>query len=262
MSLEEIRQVVILKRQELLSQINNASKKAIWLAIIDVVSFAIFTLYQFFESFKNEIEQAVANTRQGQDSFYIDLVKNWQDGDVLNPLTNNYNIVDENKRIISRIAVNEVQKTIESKLITFVRIKIATNEPPVRLSPEQYDNLSFYLSKKKYAGINIDLISRDADDLSLTAQVWYNGQISDTEAREEVLSRVELYLSAKITFGGVFNTNDLVAFVRESAIINNIKFTLIEVNADEAFTVDMTYESVAGYIKLDRENTSLVMIPQ
>ena len=254
-TLEQIKQSIILKKDELLPSLNNVSNTAVWLQIVNIVAFATLILEQMFDLFKVEITESIEANRLGQISYYVDTAKEWQSSEALNPLTNEYDTVNENLQIISRASATEVDLAGQR----VVRLKIAKDEPPTTLTALELDDFSFYMTQKKFAGVLLDIVNQTADTLVITATVYYNGQVSSATAEEEVYSRIETYLSSVIQFNDNLVLNSLIAYIRESSIINNIRFTVFEIDGNSENT---EYEAVSGYFTFDRASSGVNLIAE
>lgn len=254
----EIQTEIINKKNELIPELNSISKNSFWLRIVNVVAFAILTLETLFDIFKTDIQVLVENVRQGQIGYYVETSKEFQYPDVLNPLTNEYDVVNENLRIISRVSAREIILNERGA----VRIKIAKNEPPEPLSSSEFNSFTSYIDQKKYAGVIINLINKPADVLVVVGTVWYDGEATEANALEAVLTQIEEFLSQKLKFDDLLYKNDLIAFIRESKLINNIKFTLITAQNSVLTNIDEVYESEAGYFILDKNASGFNFIAQ
>lgn len=233
-----------------LANLNSVSETAIYKAIEGCVAYVLSLHEGLWDLFRTEITELIATVRPGDLGWYADQVRAWQFGYALNE-QGQYAIADDTAKIITRVSVKELSANDDND----IRIKVAKNEPPVKLSELEKTSLLQYIGAKKYAGVHIDLINKDSDKIQLTsATVYYTG-IGDADAVNKVLAATRAYLSVLSgagNFDGVYVRNDHIARVRQEAGIVDFVITTLTATPDGGSPVTVTarYESEAGHFLL------------
>ncbi len=145
--------------------------RKMWALLVQLVESA-------WSDFRTEIELKIALTRVGSLAWYVEQVKAFQYGDQVS-ITNGqtaYDIYDPQKRIIAQAAGSEDLNTGRLTL----RAAKKGYEGLVPLNGEELDALKTYIGKVKYAGVIVDVLSMNADELKISATVKVDRQVFST----------------------------------------------------------------------------------
>lgn len=154
-----------------------------------------------------------------------------------------YPVIDSTLQIISRCSAVTLGNGV-------VRIKVATSEPPVALSSDQLTALISYCNNVIGGGVVVSLSSINADRLSLSAQVYYDGQFT-ASIQTDVKAAINAYLSS-IPFDGVVVKSNIELAIKAVIGVNDVTISSMAGRASiSGYTgVDSgrKYPTVAGYI--------------
>lgn len=156
--------------QLFLNDLESNSKVEISRLIFWVVACCAHALDVVFDLAILIMTNLAAKSRYGTEPWYVDVAKSFQYGDALVQVNLEfvYPVIDEAKKIITLAACKEV--------IGGVNLKVAKTvaNTPTKLDTAELNAFTAYAAKRKPAGININIISDDADELRLWLEVNYN----------------------------------------------------------------------------------------
>lgn len=144
---------------------------------------------------------------------------------VLSDGTAGYPIVDASLRIISQCSVGT---DFNNKIL----VKVATGSPPGPVGATPLGQLQGYLTAKLPAGLLCTATSGDADKLSITADVYYDGQYSGIQELVELA--ITNYL-ANIPFNGLVRVSQLENAILEvlgGIAVLDVKINTVKCRAD------------------------------
>lgn len=250
-------EILAAKEQDaVLQEINTVSRFSPWRAIVYVMAFVIYSLEKLFTLFKKDITEIVTNNRIGSLPWYAQVSKAFQLGDNLNENLE-YNTLNTELQIITRVAVKEL-------LSSTLSIKVAKGATQASLGPLaeiEEQQFTAYLNKVKPAGVRIDVQSLTADQIQITAEVFYNPLFATADITTRLIAAINDY-SSNIDFGGQLNRNDLISRVRqEEGIDDFIIIQLQVVQNNVAITVNRAQELAAGYAVFDDQNSTFTYTP-
>lgn len=241
--------------QNLLNDLTSASKVAVWRTALFIVAVAIYTHEVIFDRHKEEIETRAQEIITGPTQWYADQCFLFQYGDTLtwNGKKYVYDPINEQNRIIKRAAVIEAAGQ--------VRIKVAKiqNNLPAPLSASELTSFKSYIALIKFAGSNIAIISRDADLLKISFDVYYDplvlnssGELISNTSIKPVEVAINSYIQ-ELPFNGILNLTKLVDSVQAAeGVIDPIL-----INAEAKYgqipyaPINREYNADAGHMKID-----------
>lgn len=218
--------------------------------IADVVAININVLEQLQDAYKTELETIAASAVPGTSEWMKEKVLEFQ-YDATTPqyielvdLVPTYPTVDEDLRIISRVAVIEGG----NGLITF---KVATGDSPAPLSAPQITALEEYLDIIIPAGPTIVVSSIDSDKLYVSATIYYDGQFVSS-IQTDVEAAINTYL-ANLDFNGVVLVSKIQDAIQAVAGVKDVVISHVKARKDttlfaSASVVTRQWTTVAGYI--------------
>lgn len=245
---EILRQLELYKNTTALRDLQSVSRTAMYKLWMNIVADNTAKLEEEFDAFALEVESRIALQKPGRRNYYADVVLRYQDGDLLNPNTFEYDTIDISKRIIKRVAVIDAGEQ--------VIIKVAKGEPLVALSAQEMVRLNQYISLVKFAGVDVAIISLPAAMLRLNAVLYYNGLIPENIAEQNTIAAITQYLNT-VDFGGVFVRNDLINKIRQAEGVSDVKITLLKVMDETLVDIDQRYSPAPGYMFFDETNSNL-----
>lgn len=244
------------ENDSVLQEINTTSRFSPWRAIVYVMAFVIYSLEKLFTLFKADITEIVTNNRIGSLPWYAQVSKAFQLGDNLNENLQ-YNTLNTELQIITRVAVKELPDSTLS-------IKVAKGATQASLSPLaeiEEQQFTAYLSKMKPAGVRINVQSLTADQIQITAEVFYNPLFATADITARLIAAVNDYCS-NIDFGGQLNRNDLIGRVRQEEGIDDLIILQLQVVQNNAtIPVNRAQELAAGYAVFDDQNSAFTYTP-
>lgn len=216
-TIEEIYTAMVLDKESRpeLAGLTSVSKTALWRMWLYVVATAIHVHEQFFDAFKKEAEEIAARAIPGSLRWYADRAREFQYG---------YNLVMDLQRYIYYYLDTTSDAAIAAKIIaqvsvqevftsTFsgVRVKAAklSGTDLVKLSSAELTAFEFYMHRIRFAGVAMDVISTDADEVKMNVKVYYDGVLPLAAVQLAFETALKDHLKA-IPFDGVLNRNALI----------------------------------------------------
>lgn len=222
-----------------LSGLNSPSTTAIFKLWKYIVATQMFLQETLWDIYKAALELTISKAAVGTSAWLQDKVLKFQ-YDATTPqvlsvgsdFSVNYTTVDTTKQIITRAAVNRTaQRT--------VLVKVAKSDPPVALSGPELSSLNGYLDDICFAGVNYVATSSVSDKLYLKANVYYDGQYSNTIS-DSVISAVNVYLAA-LPFDGKIKLSAIVDSIQTVTGVNDVVLEDVAVRADATAFSSKTY---------------------
>lgn len=251
--------------QSALSGLTSTSQTAIWNLYFFIVATAINIFEQLQDLYKSDIQTQIANAIPQTKQWLQAMVFKFQ-FDANNPqilslvdLVPQYPIVDTTKQIVTRCSVNtEINKQVS--------IRVAKENPPVKLTTAEVNALSSYVTLIGNAGVTYNVISLDPDLIEINADIYYNAQYSAIIS-DSMTNAINTFL-ANIDFNGAIYVGKLEDAMRGVAGVNDIKINVLNVRASfETYAQTHTlynlstginnrlYQPYAGYIITETETS-------
>lgn len=242
--------------QELLDKLSSTSRVAIWVQLFHVVAVNINTFEQLMDTFRNEIDETIANNVYGTERWWVTQLKKFQYGDTLTFVNDQptYDPVTPANRIVTAAAAI----TSTGGVITLKAAKTSGGSL-VALSTAELTALNAYVDLITPAGVYPTATSNAADELRLTATVYVDPQVINL-ADGSLLSdpsvypvedAINAYLSgfSTINFNGQVNQSLLKDRVQLVTGVNDFVISLAEVDTGTGYTaIGRLYQTSAGYI--------------
>lgn len=218
--------------------------------IADIQAININLFEQLQDAYKEELELIAASAIPGTQAWIKEKVLEFQ-YDALNnqyiqliDLIPTYNEVDEDLRIISRVAVIEGGNGI-------VTVKVATGDSPAPLDSLQITALEEYLDVILPAGVTPVVSSMDSDKIYIDAEVFYDGQFVASIA-QDVEDAINEYF-ANLDFNGVVLVSKIQDAIQGVTGVKDILINEVRARKDttvfaSASTVLRQWTTVAGYV--------------
>lgn len=231
-----------------LSGLTSSSKTAIWRILLYIVAVVTHIHEQLWDEKEAELEMKSLNTLIGTIPWYIQKLKEFQNGYELELIngTYQYSIIDEEAKIIKRIAINEIEGGIF--------IKIASedeNNNAIQIEGSDLANILSYINFIKMAGIRVQLVSLPADMLYFDISVYFTG--SYTAVRDSVLAAIINYLK-NLPFNSELSRSGIITELNNLPNVQDVYIHAIkqqygvnpQVNIDRAAIAASGYWNIAG----------------
>lgn len=197
--------------QDLLNDLTTPSKVADWRLWLWVVATCAHTLDVVFDLLLITFEALAQRSRFGTLPWYVQKAFEFQYGDTLVYQNNEfqYPAVNTTNRIIERAAAKEAGNTVNVKIAKLVA------GIPTKLNPTEKTAATAYFQKIKPAGVDVNVISDDPDEIRIYYKVYIDpllldltGQLLTTPGVYPVEDAVSNYFSA-VEFNGKLEVSDL-----------------------------------------------------
>jgi hypothetical protein len=232
-----------------LAALNSLSATSIYKLIEYVVAVAIWALENIFDRFRADVDYIVARAPAGTPEWYADQALLFQEGDTLTVVENviGYPAGSTGAKVITRAAAKENKQT--GKLL----IKVATDGVVpgtlAALNAAQLTQVRGYFDRKQFAGIKLEVVSRDADRLQLNGEVYYDPLLDVPTLQAAVRAAVRAYL-ANLDFAGQVYVTKLVDAIQAVPGVRDVLLSTAaaRVGLVAPVTFPRIYETAAGYI--------------
>jgi hypothetical protein len=258
-TIEQIQAGIIsdFQAQPELAAANSTSARAIWRLFTFVQATAILILEQIIDVFRAETDDKISKAIPNTASWLTQKVFQFQYS-ATNPqivqlidFAPQYPVMAPELQIITRCSVIS---TLANKVI----VKVAKQDPPVKLVPLEVAALQDYITTIGAVGVFYKVTSSDPDRLYVDADVYYNGQYSSV-IQDSVKAAINNYL-ANLPFNGQIKASDLEISIRavngvSDCLIKNLKIrdssTTFENGTyliQNKTTISRIFQTVAGYV--------------
>ena len=232
-----------------LAPLTSPSATALYRLVEYVVAVAQWAHETLWDRFQADVNTVVARAPVGTPGWYADRALQFQQGDTLQVLDNviGYPAGSTGARMIARAAAKENKQT--GKLL----VKVAASGPApgtlAALDAPTLTQVKGYFDRLQFAGTRLEVVSRDADRLQLTGQVYYDPLLAVPALQAAVRAALAGYL-ATLDFAGqvyVAKLEDAIQFV---AGVRDVVLTTAaaRVGAAAPAAFPRIYETAAGYI--------------
>ena len=122
------------------------------------------------------------------------------------------------------------------------------------LSVAELNSFYNYIEEVKVAGTSIDVLSQDGDVIDSIADVFYDGNYTIEQIKENINSSLTNYRLGLNT-GGIILKNELIKAVIETPGVDDILFTALTVTAfgQAADNIVREHQLTAGYFNYAEE---------
>lgn len=220
-----------------------------------VVAWAAFIMELLFDAHTAEVNADLERLRPGSIGWYADMCLKFQYGFPLIAGTDNFDNTGytdaqiEASKVVKYAAVQRLVD--ESGYVLFLRIKLAgeNGNELAQLSDDVVDAFREYLDQAQPAGDNLTVISRPADKLKMTWQIYFDalilkedGSRHDGGALTPVQDAILDYLKTGLPFNGKYSITSHIDRVQQVPGVITPR-----VLACSASSQDLPYESISEY---------------
>lgn len=241
-------------------QFSKASFESI---IFYTIAYVIYIVKQLFKLHKVEVDDMLTQRTPHGLRWWRNLSLAYRHGHALNPGT------DENPDKYPEEAINDESAAIITysaitKGVGELVVKIAKGGDTLeKLSPTEYSGFHQYMETTGDAGVDLNIISEDADSLKLVIDTYYDAMVLDAEGKRldgsndtPVLEAITAYLQ-NLTFDGYFTLTDLTDALQKVEGLESPRVVGAQTKWGLYDWVDVTnkYRAHAGWLKIyDIEN--------
>ena len=265
---DEIYQAMITEKgnRPNLDQFNTTSQSSRWRNFLYLVAGAIAIYEQIQDAFKLEIETIRLNAKVGTLAWYREQALFFQysatDPQAVQIIDHvpAYPTIDTSLRIITQAAAIAVNEDIQ--------IKVAKGSFPsfTTLTASELAALNTYFNGSNtgavegitFAGKKVVFVSKASDRLYINADIYFNGQITETQARTNVETALNNFLSTFTdeAFNGVIFLQRVVDAIQAADGITDIKVNSMAgrpsaTTFSNRVVFDRIYQSDAGHVILE-----------
>lgn len=236
---------------------NNSSMMAFWKYTKKIIVFVALTLEKMFDQHRLDVNSVIDGTETGSIEWYATKFKEYQHGDSL-VIENNrpiYALIDENKKIVKRVSVEE-KIDINNNVYLLVKAvkEVGGLFEPLDLTEKA--GFGAYTQRFKIAGTLIVIESSPFDELTIDCEAVLNPLLFDanglliSDGSEPVKEVMENHLK-NFAFGSTFILSKLIDEMMEieGVVDFHINSTFLG-----AIPFTRSIDSPAGHIRLS--NTS------
>lgn len=227
------------------------SLEAQWIEVVSTVAKAMEDL---MDVHLEEIQERLNKMVPGTLEWYREKALEYQEESELewnaDRLQFAYPHIDEDAQIIHFVSVNETDSGLLMKVAT-----IDAEGNPIKLKETALIAFRTYMDAIKYAGVQLTVLSRDADTMNLKLKVYYNPMILTNDG--SLLTKVDQYpvkdaiveYLKLLPFNGIFNVTDLIDALQTVPGVMNPLFVSAKAQFGNVWVdIEDYYQSNAGYI--------------
>lgn len=247
------------------------SKVAIWRLVMYVVAYATWAQEQLYDLFIDEVDELTTNREIGQLPWYTVKAEEFQLGYTLEWINDSYygyTTIDEDVQIVTQAAATVSNGTIIMKV---AKGDIGSLE---KLDTDESTAFELYMKGTQLpysedgiapAGVKMNIISSDPDELKFAINVFYNPLVLDSDGKllsDGVTAPVEDAVTnyiQQIPFDSKFRVISLLDAIQDSSGVINVTISNCDAkNSTQAWVdaVDVMletgqqYVTYAGYLKM------------
>lgn len=234
------------------TEYKNSSRMSIMDAFTWVVAACIWTFDNLLDVFKVDIVNDLSNRINGTPAYYVNAILKFQNGDSL--LMNDegtsfsYSTIDESKRIITCASYSEYSE--EGFYDKALLLKVAKGQPGAyeRLSEEELIRARAYINQIKFAGTNVNVVSRKGDVIIPKVIVYHDG----AETEDVVYTNIENSLNdfiANMSFDGYVYTQKIIDAIQKAEHVVDVYYDSTQTDNQGIFIAQ--YDDDGNLIELE-----------
>ncbi|MFD2787930.1 hypothetical protein [Hymenobacter rubripertinctus] len=234
---------------------NSPSSVSVFKLLADVSASVSQKLETLFDRHMADVDAKLAKAQPGTAQWYADRLREFRQGDVVQVGDDGirYPVGSTGLRLITQATAKENEDTKE------LFIKIATDDANApgglrALTEAEKLQVRAYLREIKFPGMALKVESREADQLRLAAEVYYDPLLEKELVKQAVVAAVRSYLK-RLEFDGVIFNARLEDAIQAVPGVKDVRLLEVSVRNGQAAATIVTraYETQAGYIVEDDE---------
>ncbi|WP_188556484.1 hypothetical protein [Hymenobacter glacieicola] len=217
-----------------------------WSYVTATVLWAHETLW---DRFRADVDRIVALAPVGTPAWYVAMAKFWQAGDELLVVNNTvgYEVGTSGPKLVTQATAKENPNT--GRLFIKVAKAGSAAGTLAPLSDAELTQLRGFFDRVRFAGTRLEVVSREADRLQLTGEVYYNPLLDLASVKAAVRSALQRYLG-QLEFDGQVYVSRLVDAIQAVSGVKDVLLSRVAARVGQAAPVvfGRVYETAAGYI--------------
>lgn len=228
----------------------NQSASALWYRIATFASDIIDIINIELSNTETIISDAALNHRVLNQSYYVDIAKEYQEGvDLIEIDTTlhklGYAQIDTSKQIIKQAAVS-----IQDNFITLNVATTDSNNNLIPLTPDQLSSFSSYFENFTAFGLSVNIKSEEADVIEIDSSqnlISYDSVISLDQLKQNISDKLD-EIEQNVILGNTYYINDIVSQLMEVDGVINVYIGSVKITADSSTTTTSNKINLAsGY---------------
>ena len=235
-----------------------------------VVAFSIWFVENLFDVHRAEVQTIISTMKPHTARWYAEKSRVFQFGFDLQPDSDQFDNTGRTEAEIAVSKIIEYAAVIEQDNQIRIKVaKIAGNDLAPLTVPE-LSAFSSYINRVKDAGIAIELLTDDAEQLRLGLTIFYNplvigsdGKRIDGTSDTPVPDAVRNYL-ANIEFDGTFVIAHLVDDLQsvEGVVIPHVVLCQYKYGVLDWIDIDVYRRPLSGYMRISDNNLLITYTPR
>lgn len=202
-----------------LSEFHNSSKMSVIDAFTWATSACIWVFETVMDTFKVDLAKELQNRVNGTPSYYANALLKYQSGDdlIMNDegTAFSYSSVDENKRVVTKVSYSEYSSDNFYDKILLLKIASGNAGNYVRVEDNELLSVRAYVDKIKFAGTNVNVVSRNGDILIPRVTVYHDGAVSEDEVYKNIETSLNEFI-ANMDFDGNVYVQKIIDAIQKS----------------------------------------------
>lgn len=224
-----------------------------------IVAAGVWLLESLFDQLRIDVDAQLSQRLTHNRQWYVALAKQFQWGHEINENTGAYDAIDTDAQIVANAAVEEVA----GKLI--MKVAKRADDALEPLGVAELDVFRTYISRVKDAGVAVNIISQQGDNLSLVIDIYYDPLVLDGEGQllidpntKPVPATIRNFIQ-NLPFNGEFQLVKLVDALQitEGVVIPEILSAESRYMANDWETIIAKVKPYAGYMTINDDNLTV-----
>jgi hypothetical protein len=230
-----------------------------------VFAFGMWVIATLFEKHRTDVLANLEALKPHTLLWYVTKARAYQDGYDLprdrhgQVIADVYDTIDESAKIVKYAVARERENTVVVKVAKHTSDDDRT---PQKLESGELNGLRQYFSQVKDAGVQISIVSNEADKMDVEVTIYYNpmllslvdGVLKDTDKNDVVRNAIQLAVE-NLPFNGDCRTSDILNAVKnirgvDVAEIGNVYVWRGDGGGEKVRVVGF-YTPESGYFKLE-----------
>ena len=233
-----------------LAGLTSPSATAIYKLMEYVMAVALWVHETLWDRFLADVNALIAAAPAGTPGWYAARALEFQLGDTLSILPNGkpgYAAGTTGAKIVTRATAKENDLT--GKLFIKVAKNGTTAGTLAALLPAELVQVQGYFARLRFAGTRLEVVSRDADRLQLTATIYYDPLLNVPMFTAAVVLAIQNYL-AQLDFAGLIYVAKIEDAIQAVPGVQDVQLVRVAARTGTAAPthIPRVYETAAGYI--------------
>lgn len=244
----------------LLADLSSRSRVAVWRMLFYVVAVCAWTVEKLMDSHRAEVAGLAAASIAGTSDWLVQQAKLFE-------LGNASLAVDADRKVvyvISNPASRIIKYAAASREYGRTVLKLAKDSGglPVVLDDTELAQVRAYIAQIQFAGTKLAVVSRAADKLKVSGEIYYNGLLNPAGILTDIQAAVAAYL-AEVPFDTAISLEGLTDAIQNVVGVKDLVLSFYGMpNSGTAYGAALsgpTWLPFAGYAVLDVTDLNFVV---